>query len=102
MLEVTDDMRQRLRHRRQLQIERAPGLSREAQQIEIADKICNLEDVSASSPVGWSWAQKREYLEWAERVVAGCRGANPALEKVFDDVLADRLRLCGSAAGEAL
>jgi len=28
-----------------------------------------------------------EYLNWSEKVVAGCRGTNDALERHYDEVL---------------
>jgi hypothetical protein len=33
--------------------------------------------------------RKREYLEWVGKVVQGCRGVNPGLEKAFDELLAN-------------
>jgi hypothetical protein len=31
------------------------------------------------------YKRQLEYIEWAERVVAGLRGVNPELEKHFDE-----------------
>ena len=75
--------------RKQLQIEHTPALSAPAKQIKLGDKICNARDVIENPPSGWSLQRRREYLDWAERVVAGCRGANAALERHFDLLLAD-------------
>jgi (p)ppGpp synthase/HD superfamily hydrolase len=86
--EVTDDKRLPKGDRKRLQIEHAPHLSPQAQQIKIADKTANVHDITASPPANWSLEQRREYLDWAEQVVAGCRGCNPALEAVYDRVLA--------------
>jgi hypothetical protein len=39
--------------------------------------------------------RRAAYLQWSERVVAGCRGANARLERQFDEIVAmaeDRLR----------
>jgi GTP diphosphokinase / guanosine-3',5'-bis(diphosphate) 3'-diphosphatase len=88
VIEVTDDKRLPKRERKRLQIEHASGLSPEAKLVKLADKICNLRDVLASPPVGWSRSRKREYFEWAKQVVDGLRGSNSALEVVFDDVYA--------------
>jgi guanosine-3',5'-bis(diphosphate) 3'-pyrophosphohydrolase len=60
--------------------------SHAAKLVKLADKICNLRDVLASPPVGWSRSRKREYFEWAKQVVDGLRGSNKALETVFDNV----------------
>jgi hypothetical protein len=38
-------------------------------------------------PAKWPLKRKRKYLDWAERVAAGCRGVNPALEGAFDKAL---------------
>lgn len=55
--------------------------------MKIADKVCNVRDVALQPPVDWSHARRREYLDWTERVVAECRGVNPALEATFDTTL---------------
>jgi guanosine-3',5'-bis(diphosphate) 3'-pyrophosphohydrolase len=86
VIEVTDDKRLPKRERKRLQIEHAAQLSLAAKLVKLADKICNLRDVLASPPVGWSRSRKREYFEWAKQVVDGLRGSNRALETVFDDV----------------
>jgi len=80
--------------RKELQIESAPHKSDRARQLKIADKICNIRDLDGDSPVGWDRTRKLDYLDWAEKVVAGCRGVNPALERLFDDAIdAARRRL---------
>ncbi|TFH52618.1 MAG: bifunctional (p)ppGpp synthetase/guanosine-3',5'-bis(diphosphate) 3'-pyrophosphohydrolase [Candidatus Zixiibacteriota bacterium] len=86
VVEVTDDKRLSKRERKRLQIEHAAQLSPASKLVKLADKICNLRDVLASPPVGWSRSRKREYFEWAKQVVDGLRGSNRALETVFDEV----------------
>ena len=86
--EVTDDKSLPKGDRKRLQIEHAPHLSHRAQQIKIADKTANVEDITTSPPANWSLERRHEYLDWADRVVAGCRGCNPALEERYDSVLA--------------
>jgi len=67
--------------------------------IKIADKLSNVRDVTEAPAVDWSLERRIEYLNWTERVVAGCRGTNEALEKCYDGVLeAARARLCGGSA----
>jgi (p)ppGpp synthase/HD superfamily hydrolase len=85
--EVTDDMRLPEPERRRLQVEHAPRLSRRAKQVKIADKISNVRMVAESPPADWPPERRRAYLDWAERVVAGCRGCNAALEACFDQAL---------------
>jgi len=82
--EVTDDKRLPKAERKRLQIETAPHKSDRAKLIKIADKTSNLRSLLTSPPVGWSLDRQREYFEWAARVVAGCRGVNPWLERQFD------------------
>ena len=45
-------------------------------------------DLVHDPPRGWDETRQREYLDWTEQVVAGCRDANPALEARYDEVLA--------------
>ena len=84
VMEVTDNKRLRKHTRKRLQIEHAPHLSRRAKLVKLADKICNLRDLREHPPVGWSRARKREYFDWAKRVVDGLRGVHPGLERAFD------------------
>jgi guanosine-3',5'-bis(diphosphate) 3'-pyrophosphohydrolase len=82
--EVTDDKTLNKPHRKQLQIDHAPHLSRRAKAVKLADKICNLRDVARSPPKGWPLRRQRAYFDWAKKVVDGLRGAHPRLEKLFD------------------
>ena len=86
--EVTDDKSLPKLRRKELQIQHAPHLSERAKMIKIADKISNLRSIMRTPPVDWSLTRKAEYLEWTERVVAGCRGCNEPLERHYDEVLA--------------
>jgi guanosine-3',5'-bis(diphosphate) 3'-pyrophosphohydrolase len=87
VLEVTDDKRLLKHDRKRMQVEHAPHLSRAAKLIKLADKISNVREVSENPPHDWSDERRVEYLDWAARVVAGCRGANAALEAHFDETL---------------
>lgn len=90
--EVTDDKSLPKGDRKRLQIEHAPHLSPGAKQLKIADKTANVQNITTSPPADWSLERKREYLDWAEQVVAGCRGCNPALEAIFDGAIAEGRR----------
>ena len=87
--EVSDDRSLTRERRRAVQVEKAPTLSAEAKLIKLADKICNVGDVAYAPPVGWSPERCAEYVEWTALVVAGCRGANGALEERYDRLLAE-------------
>jgi len=89
VMEVTDDKTLPKEVRKQLQIEHAPNLSPRAKLIKLVDKICNVTDVTHNPPAKWSVQRRREYLDWATRVVEGCAGANAALERKFEEVLAE-------------
>jgi guanosine-3',5'-bis(diphosphate) 3'-pyrophosphohydrolase len=93
--EVTDDKRLPKAERKRLQIEHAPHLSGLAKQIKLADKICNISEMSPTQPDGWPLSRKREYLDWAEKVVAGLRGSNAPLGELFDAVLKERRQALG-------
>ena len=103
VLEVTDDKDLPKAERKRLQVERARHASVPAKCVRLADKICNLRDVTHNPPPNWSSARRREYLDWAERVVAGLRGANQPLEELFDRLLREGRELlehAGAPAGE--
>jgi guanosine-3',5'-bis(diphosphate) 3'-pyrophosphohydrolase len=99
VLEVTDDKTLPKLERKLLQIVHAPHLSVRARAIKIADKVCNVRDVTQTPPAAWSIDRRSEYLDWAERVVAGCRGVNEPLERLFDQTLS-RARHILRAAGK--
>jgi guanosine-3',5'-bis(diphosphate) 3'-pyrophosphohydrolase len=82
--EVTDDKTLEKPERKRLQIEHAAGLSDGAKLVKLADKICNLRDVAERPPAKWDLARRREYFEWAKRVIDRLRGAHPGLEAAFD------------------
>lgn len=88
VLEVTDDKALPKAERKQLQIEHAAHLSREAKLVKLADKTCNLRDIIASPPAGWSAQRKADYFTWAAAVVQGIRGTHAGLEALFDAELA--------------
>ena len=96
VLEVTDDKQLPKEERKRLQIEHAHLQSEKAKVIKLGDKIANVRDVTASPPADWNPQRRREYLDWTEQVVRGCRGCNPGLENYYDEVL-----LAGHLALEA-
>jgi (p)ppGpp synthase/HD superfamily hydrolase len=85
--EVTDDTSLPKDERKRRQIETAPRLSDRAKRLKLADKICNVTDVVDDPAEGWMTQRRTEHLDWAEQVIAGCRGVNGALEAHFDRLL---------------
>ena len=59
--ELTDDKSLEKAERKRLQIEHARNLSIRAKQLKIADKICNVRDVTDNPPADWSLQRRRDY-----------------------------------------
>jgi (p)ppGpp synthase/HD superfamily hydrolase len=83
VVEVTDDKSLPKIERKRLQVENAPRKTARAKLLKLADKTSNLRAI-ANCPPAWPLQRQREYVDWAERVVAGCRGVNAQLERAFD------------------
>jgi guanosine-3',5'-bis(diphosphate) 3'-pyrophosphohydrolase len=84
VMEVTDDKALPKAERKRLQIEHAAHISNQAKLVKLADKICNLRDITKLTPAGWSLERKQEYFDWAKAVVDGLRGVHAGLEQIFD------------------
>ena len=82
--EVTDDKSLPKAERKRLQVENAAASSHNARLVKLADKICNLRDMTKNSPVDWSEQRKRQYFDWAKSVIDQIRGTHPHLEELFD------------------
>jgi guanosine-3',5'-bis(diphosphate) 3'-pyrophosphohydrolase len=90
--EVTDDKTLEKGERKRRQIEHTAQLSHAAKLVKLGDKICNVHDVLHGPPEKWDEKRRIEYIEWARRVVAGCLGANEALERHFGRLASGALR----------
>lgn len=88
--EVTDTKWLKKGSRKRLQISKASKSTEGARLVKLADKIANLRDIIASPPAGWSLTRKREYFDWAKRVVDQLRGTNQSLERRFDSLYRKR------------
>lgn len=86
--EVTDDKSRPKAERKATQVRSAPHKSERAKLVKIADKISNLNSLLSSPPTDWEDSRKREYVDWAAQVVAGCRGVNARLDASFDQAYA--------------
>ena len=62
--------------RKQPQAYDAPKLLKEAKAVKLADNTAILQDVIDAPPENWILARRIEYLDWTEKVVAGCRETN--------------------------
>ena len=88
VLEVTDDKSLPKPERKRLQEAMVAGKSDRAKQIKLADKASNLTALAISPPTFWDTARRAAYIDWAERVIAGCRGVDPHLDAAFDGAAA--------------
>jgi GTP diphosphokinase / guanosine-3',5'-bis(diphosphate) 3'-diphosphatase len=101
VVEVTDDKRLPKAERKRLQVQNAPHKSDRAKMVKMADKTSNLRAITDSPPTGWDAARKREYFEWARRVVEGCRGVSPWLEERFDDAYREGVARLDASTGSS-
>ncbi|WP_047310069.1 HD domain-containing protein [Rhodopseudomonas palustris] len=85
VIECTDDKTLPKATRKRLQVEHAPHLTGRARMIKLADKISNLRSLIFSPPDDWERDRLVDYLDWADQVVAGCRGVNVWLERIYDE-----------------
>ena len=93
--EVTDDKSLPKDERKRLQIVNAPHKTYGAKLIKLADKACNVRNLVTMPPKDWSLERRQEYLLWGEKVVAGLRGTNVALEEYYDHELSSGKLLLG-------
>ena len=73
VLAVTDNKLLPKAERKRLQVERAATANPGTAALKMADKISNLRSLAAAPPANWEEERKREYLEWASRVVGQLR-----------------------------
>lgn len=81
---MTDDKTLPKAERKRLQVEHAAHLGDKAKRVKLADKVCNLRDMSMAPPADWSLNRRREYFDWAKSVIDALRGVDATLEAVFD------------------
>jgi (p)ppGpp synthase/HD superfamily hydrolase len=87
VVEVTDDMALPKDQRRQQQIIDAPNKSSGAKLIKVADKISNIGARILPQPGQDQRDDLTDYVAFAEKVVAGCRGVNAVLDRTFDETV---------------
>lgn len=92
VVELTEDKSPHWTDRKRAEIDGATRLSPKAKLIKLADKTCNVVDTVSNPPGDWTLQRRRDYLEFARLVAAGCHGQNPALDAEFDRVHAEARR----------
>ena len=90
VVELTDNKMLKKRTRKRMQIAHAASASRQAKLVKLADKVCNLRDITARPPASWGVERRREYFDWAKTVVDRLRGTDAKLEAAFDRAYALR------------
>ena len=78
---------------KQMQIDNAPYLSKDATLVRIADKISNVSDVIKTPPPEWNQKRCTEYVDWAEAVMNNCQKVNQDLENHFFELLTEYRKL---------
>jgi guanosine-3',5'-bis(diphosphate) 3'-pyrophosphohydrolase len=86
--EVTEDRTLRRAARKALLVQQSPHLSAEARQLRIVDMISNLRSCRLGSSPDWPLETRREYVDLAGKIHAGCRGISPKLDELFEQTLA--------------
>jgi guanosine-3',5'-bis(diphosphate) 3'-pyrophosphohydrolase len=100
VMEVTDDRSLPKAERKRAQVAHAPHLSVKAKAVKLADKTCNLRDVSENPPHDWSLERRQQYFDWGREVIDGLRGDWPELEIVFDQQYQRKPSACSGAADQ--
>ena len=87
VLDVSDDKTLPKDERKRRQIEHAKKISKGAALIKLGDKISNVTDVLDNPPVGWDINRRKEYLDWAEKVIENCPKVNDRMENKFQEII---------------
>ena len=91
--ELTDNDMLTFSQSKQMQIENAPYLSKDATLVRIADKISNVSDVIENPPPEWNQKRCNKYVDWAEAVMNNCQKVNQDLENHFFELLTEYRKL---------
>ena len=102
VVENSDDMSLPKDERRRQRIAAMAHKSIDARIVKTADVISNLRAIGESPPAGWTAERKLSYLDGCRHLIDEGRGANTAIEEMFDRTAADvERRVRSEAAYEA-
>ena len=87
VLDVTDDKTLPKDERKSRQIEHAKKISKGAALIKLGDKISNVTDVTNNPPANWDINRRKQYLDWAEKVIENCPKVNDRMENKFQEII---------------
>ncbi|MEM8570299.1 MAG: HD domain-containing protein [Pseudomonadota bacterium] len=91
--ENSDDMSLPKDERRRERIAAMPHKSKDARIVKFADVISNLHAIAESPPAGWTCDRRFSYLDGCRHLIDAGRGANAALEALFDETAAEAERI---------
>lgn len=87
--ENSDDMSLSKPERKARRIAAMPGKPADSRMVKTADVISNLRALAISAPAGWDIERKLSYLAGCRQLIDAGRGANDALEALFDRTAAE-------------
>ena len=87
VLDVSDDKTLPKDERKRRQIEHAKKISKGAALIKLGDKISNVTDVTNNPPADWDVNRRKQYLDWAEKVIENCPKVNDRMENTFQGII---------------
>jgi hypothetical protein len=79
--QLSDDKSQPRAVRRQLVLEHLQSAEIAVRLIKLADLCSNIQSV----PADWTSERRQEYLDYSARAAHLCRGANPALDRMYEE-----------------
>ncbi|MDV7144612.1 HD domain-containing protein [Tropicimonas sp. TH_r6] len=85
VVENTDDMSLSKPERRARRIAAMGDKPVDSRIVKIADVVSNLRSLVVSAPAGWDVERKLNYLKGCRQLIEAGRGANAALETLFDE-----------------
>lgn len=94
----SDDMSIAKAERKRSRIAAMAAKNSDARIVKMADVISNLRAIVTSPPAGWPAEWRLGYVENCRQLIDAGRGANPTLEKIFDQTAADAERAIRDAA----
>jgi len=81
--ELSNDRNLSGQENKQRQIEHAPLMSQEAKLVKLADRLYNIRDLQAKTPVTWSKEDVERYFSWAAKLLQGLAGTDEHLENAL-------------------
>ena len=69
------------------QLQAPLSISKGAALIKLGDKMSNVTDVISNPPEDWDINRRKEYLDWAEKVIENCPKVNDRMENKFQEII---------------